>query len=146
MTTSPQPLVLIVTGPTSVIDDLRRILEPAGIQVRPPVEGGAPAEGPAVVTATASEAPVGAGRPPDAELSAWAHRSHHDLMTPLAVISGMAETLEAAWERLPEADRARLLGAIRNQATRATTMLDDVFAVARRLAGEPGDEAPPPGG
>jgi hypothetical protein len=143
MTTPPRPLLLVVTGPGAAVDDLRRILEPAGIEVQPAVDGGAPgtAPGTAVVTAHASPG-EGAPRPPDAELAAWAHRSHHDLMTPLAVISGMAETLEGAWDRLPEADRTRLLGAIRNQAARATTMLDEAFAMARSLAGE----APPGGG
>jgi len=70
------------------------------------------------------------------ELAAWGDRAGHDLMTPLAVISGMAETLEAAWERLAPTDRASLLASIRNQAVRATEMIDEALTLARR---------PPPG-
>ena len=71
----------------------------------------------------------------NAELAAWADRSRHDLMTPLAVISGMAETLEAAWERLSEADRASMLASIRTQAARATALVDEAFSVARAGSG-----------
>lgn len=71
----------------------------------------------------------------NAELGAWAARAGHDLMTPLAVISGMAETLEASWDRLSEADRARLLASIRNQAGRATAMLHEILALASAPAG-----------
>lgn len=78
----------------------------------------------------------------NAELVAWAERAGHDLMTPLAVIGGMAETLEAAWDRLAEPDRARLLASIRNQVAKATAMLDEALALARR-AGPPDDEATP---
>ena len=74
----------------------------------------------------------------NASLAAWADRAGHDLTTPLAVISGMAETLEAAWDRLAEADRARLLGSIRNQAAKAMAMLDEGVALAR--------DQPPPAG
>ena len=48
----------------------------------------------------------------------------HDLLTPLAVISGMAETLEAHWDRLEPEDRAQLLSSIRAQATRAAAMVN----------------------
>jgi len=78
----------------------------------------------------------------NAELAAWAERAGHDLMTPLAVISGMAETLDAAWDRLGEADRARLLASIRNQAGKAMAMLDEGVAVARQGAGR--SESSPP--
>jgi len=72
-----------------------------------------------------------------AELTSWADRAGHDLMTPLAVISGMAETLEGAWDRLAAPDRLRLVGSIRNQAARAMAMLDEAVALARR-------DPPPP--
>lgn len=135
--TPPPPLVLVVTGTETAVDTLRRLLAPAGIEVRGSAEGAGadPAHGSAVALETGV-------RPPDAELSAWAHRVHHDLLTPLAVISGMAETLEQSWERLAEADRTRLLSAIRNQSGRATTLLDDAFATVRRLAGEASDASP----
>lgn len=64
----------------------------------------------------------------NAELAAWAARVGHDLMTPLAVISGMAETLEAAWDRLSEAERARLLASIQAQANRARTLIEEGLA------------------
>ena len=48
----------------------------------------------------------------------------HDLLTPLAVISGMAETLEAHWDRLEPRDRAQLLASIRSQATKAAEMVN----------------------
>jgi signal transduction histidine kinase len=67
----------------------------------------------------------------DAELAAWAQRAGHDLRSPLAVISGMAETLEAAWDRLGPEDRARMLAAIKNQAARALAMVDEAVALAR---------------
>lgn len=149
MTTPPPPLVLVVTGPDALVATLRRLLEPAGIEVRAAVEGaGADRSSVTVVVADAARAsaPNPDVRPTDAELSAWAHRAHHDLLTPLAVISGMAETLEQSWERLAETDRTRLLSAIRNQSERATTLLDEAFATVRRLAGEAADEAPPAGG
>jgi signal transduction histidine kinase len=77
----------------------------------------------------------------NAELLAWAERGAHDLMTPLAVIGGMAETLEAAWDRLSEPDRGRLLGSIRNQVAKATRMLDEAFALARQAPeASPGPE------
>jgi signal transduction histidine kinase len=66
-----------------------------------------------------------------AELTAWADRASHDLRTPLAVISGMAETLEAAWDRLAVDDRARMLGSIRNQAAKAMAMVDEAVSLAR---------------
>ena len=72
----------------------------------------------------------------NAELSAWADRGAHDLMNPLAVIGGMAETLEAAWDRLSEPDRGRLLASIRNQVAKATKMLDEAFALARQAPTE----------
>ena len=65
------------------------------------------------------------------ELAAWADRFSHDLRSPLAVISGMAETLERAWDRLPESDRAAMLSSIRTQATKAVTILDDRLAPLR---------------
>ena len=71
----------------------------------------------------------------DAELAAWAERAGHDLRSPLAVISGMAETLEAAWDRLGPEDRARMLAAIKNQAARALAMVDEAVTLAR--GGEP---------
>jgi len=80
----------------------------------------------------------------NAELEAWADRTGHDLMTPLAVISGMAETLEAAWERLATSDRASLLASIRNQAARATKMLDEAIAIARPGPDLRPDNGPPP--
>ncbi len=70
----------------------------------------------------------------NAELAAWAERSRHDLMTPLAVISGMAQTLESAWDRLSAAERGRILASIRSQAARATDMLEEGFAIARTSA------------
>ncbi|MEO5680392.1 MAG: histidine kinase dimerization/phospho-acceptor domain-containing protein [Acidimicrobiales bacterium] len=88
--------------------------------------------------ATGDEAEA-AGAARDAELAAWADRWGHDLMTPLAVISGMAETLEAAWDRLSATDRARLLASIRNQAARAMAMLEEGLAIAR-----PAPPSPPP--
>ena len=66
----------------------------------------------------------------NAELATWAQRAGHDLRSPLAVISGMAETLEAAWDRLPEPDRARMLASIRNQAARALALVDEGVALA----------------
>ncbi len=66
----------------------------------------------------------------NAELALWADRAGHDLRTPLAVISGMAETLDAAWDRLAVDDRARMLAAIRNQAARALAMVDEAVALA----------------
>jgi len=71
----------------------------------------------------------------EARLVAWIDRAAHDLRTPLAVIGGMAETLEASWDRLPEADRVRLLASIRAQAARATVLLEEGVALARQ--GEP---------
>ena len=68
----------------------------------------------------------------NAELAAWAERADHDLRSPLAVISGMAETLEVAWDRLPVDDRARMLASIRNQAARASAMVDAAVALARK--------------
>jgi len=68
----------------------------------------------------------------NAELAAWAARAGHDLTTPLAIIGGMAETLEAAWDRHSETDRARFLASIRNQARRATAMLDELLAMASK--------------
>jgi len=73
----------------------------------------------------------------NAELTSWADRAGHDLMTPLAIISGMAETLEGGWDRLAAPDRLRLVGSIRNQAARAMAMLDEAVALARR-------DPPPP--
>ncbi len=67
----------------------------------------------------------------EAELALWADRFRHDLLTPLAVISGMAETLEAAWDRLSPTDRATMLASIRTQATQATTLLDEGLAHVR---------------
>ncbi len=67
----------------------------------------------------------------NAELAAWADRAGHDLRTPLAVISGMAETLEAAWDRLGVEDRARMLASIRNQAAKAMAMVDEAVTLAR---------------
>jgi signal transduction histidine kinase len=67
----------------------------------------------------------------DAELAAWAQRAGHDLRSPLAVISGMAETLEAAWDRLSPEDRARMLASIKNQAARALAMVDEAVTLAR---------------
>ena len=81
------------------------------------------------------EAPAGGSAPGEARLLAWIDRAAHDLRTPLAVIAGMAETLEASWDRLPEADRVRLLASIRAQAARATVLLEEGVALAR-----PGDQ------
>ncbi len=67
----------------------------------------------------------------NAELTAWAERAGHDLRTPLAVISGMAETLEAAWDRLSPDDRGRMLASIRNQAAKAMAMVDEAVTLAR---------------
>lgn len=50
-------------------------------------------------------------------------RLGHDLATPLAIISGMADTLATAWDRLGETDRARLLASITTQAARATAIV-----------------------
>jgi len=92
----------------------------------------------------------GAGRRPgadarlsarNAELAAWADRAGHDLRSPLAVISGMAETLEAAWDRLGAEDRARMLASIRAQAARAMTLVDEAVALAR--GADPAGEADP---
>ena len=85
----------------------------------------------------------------NAELAAWAARANHDLRSPLAVISGMAETLEAAWDRLAPDDRARMLASIRNQAAKAMAMVDEAVALARGHEAPPGpagDTAPPGGG
>jgi K+-sensing histidine kinase KdpD len=79
----------------------------------------------------------------NAELAAWADRAGHDLMTPLAIISGMAETLDGAWERLDATDRARLLTSIRTQASRATAMLEEVLALTR-ASSAPSEEPPAP--
>ncbi len=68
----------------------------------------------------------------NAELAAWAERADHDLKSPLAVISGMAETLEVAWDRLSADDRARMLASIKNQAARAVVMIDEAVALARK--------------
>ncbi len=65
------------------------------------------------------------------ELAAWADQFSHDLRSPLAVISGMAETLERAWDRLPEPDRAQMLSSIRAQAAKVVTLLDDRLALLR---------------
>ena len=74
-----------------------------------------------------------------AELTAWADQLSHDLRSPLAVISGMAETLERAWDRVPETDRAEMLSSIRTQAAKAVTILDDRLALLRLPAkGEKG--------
>ena len=69
--------------------------------------------------------------PDPSELAAWADRFAHDLRGPLTVISGMAETLERAWDRLPETDRAEMLSSIRAQAAKAVTLLDDRLTVLR---------------
>lgn len=74
----------------------------------------------------------------NAALSAWADRAAHDLMTPLAVIAMAAETLDGAGDRLPDADRQRLLASIRNQSGRAMEMLEEAVALAR------GHEPAPP--
>ena len=74
----------------------------------------------------------------NAALAAWAQRARHDMKSPLAVISGMAETLEAAWDRLSPEDRARMLASIRNQAARASAMVDEAVALA--LEAEPPPE------
>jgi signal transduction histidine kinase len=78
----------------------------------------------------------------NAELAAWADRAGHDLRTPLAVISGMAETLEAAWDRLGAEDRGRMLASIRNQAAKAAAMVDEAVALAR--ATDPAEAEPEP--
>jgi signal transduction histidine kinase len=75
-----------------------------------------------------------------AELAAWAERAGHDLKSPLAVISGMAETLEGAWDRLSPEDRSRMLASIRNQAARASAMVDEALALARRALSPDGDD------
>ncbi len=67
----------------------------------------------------------------EAELAAWADRFAHDLRSPLAVISGMAETLERAWDRLSEPDRAEMLSSIRTQAAKAAALLDDRLSLLR---------------
>ena len=67
----------------------------------------------------------------EAELAAWADRFAHDLRSPLAVINGMAETLERAWDRLPEPDRAQMLSSIRTQAAKAAALLDDRLSQLR---------------
>ena len=70
----------------------------------------------------------------EAELAAWADRFAHDLRSPLAVISGMAETLERAWDRLPEPNRAEMLSSIRRQAAKAAALLDDRLSQLRAPA------------
>ena len=74
---------------------------------------------------------------PDAtELAAWADSFAHDLRGPLTVISGMAETLERAWDRVPETDRTEMLSSIRAQAAKAVTLLDDRLTVLRSPGGD----------
>jgi hypothetical protein len=51
----------------------------------------------------------------------------------------MAETLEASWDRLGPDDRDRLLASIRNQAARATGMLDEIIGLARGAPPTTGD-------
>ncbi len=78
--------------------------------------------------------------PPADLVAAWVRRAGHDLRTPLAVISGMAETLQTSWDRLAEADRTRLLTSIQTQAARAVALLDEGVALAREPSGsEPFD-------
>jgi len=80
--------------------------------------------------------------PPTDLLAAWVRRAGHDLRTPLAVIGGMAETLQSSWDRLAEADRTRLLTSIRTQAARAVALLDEGVALAREPRGSEPSDAP----
>ncbi len=118
-------VVVVHEGSGTAADDLRRVLDPLVYDVR---DADATTEADAAAARlSAAEADL---RERTAELTAWAERAGHDLMTPLAVISGMAETLDLAWDRLSPADRSQLLTSIRNQAGRATTLLES--ALARR--------------
>lgn len=68
------------------------------------------------------------------DLEEFALRATHDLKSPLAVITGMAETLAHHWERVDSEHRSRLLGRISDAALRASTMISDLLDLAR--AGE----------
>jgi len=69
--------------------------------------------------------------PPAEPVAAWVRQAGHDLRTPLAVISGVAEMLQSSWDRLAEADRGRLLTSIQTQAARAVALLDEGVALAK---------------
>jgi signal transduction histidine kinase len=84
-----------------------------------------------VLDALRGDGALAALRAKNTELDAFASRASHDLKTPLAVISGTADTLRKAWDRLKEPDRVQLLDAMYNQATKAATMVNDLLSLAR---------------
>lgn len=167
MATGPaRRTVVVVVAGSGTADELRRLLDPDAVDVLAAGEEPEPGAPDVVVADAAHLAEVGQQHPgvpvlalvppspPDgeaarlaaaegrvAELEAWAARASHDLATPLAVISMMAETMHASWDRLDVRDRERLLGSIQNQATKAREMLDEAIALAR---GERGSSPPRP--
>lgn len=107
-------------------EDLATALEAGALDVV-----GVPLVALEVVGRVAMAARLGRAERRLAQVEAWAGRAAHDLASPLAVISMVAETLHDSWDRLEEADRGRLLASIRNQAARSRAMLDEAGAVAR---------------
>lgn len=55
----------------------------------------------------------------------------HDLRTPIATVAGLAETLQGAGEALSDVELARVLGAVRRQASRASQMITDLLDLAK---------------
>jgi two-component system sensor histidine kinase KdpD len=59
----------------------------------------------------------------------------HDLRTPLAVIVGAASALQAQRERMPEAERGRLLESIENEARHLAAVADNTLQLVRLADG-----------
>jgi two-component system, OmpR family, sensor histidine kinase KdpD len=59
----------------------------------------------------------------------------HDLRTPLAVIVGAASALQAQHERLPEAERQRLLASIRDESNHLASVTDNTLQLVRLSGG-----------
>lgn len=73
--------------------------------------------------------------------SRFVSMTSHEFRTPLAAIQSSAELLRDYWQRLPEDERAELVGIIAASVRRMSGMLDDVLAIgkadAEKLAFDP---------
>lgn len=74
----------------------------------------------------------------NAQLEAFGGRASHDLKSPLAIISGMADTLSRAEFRLTDEQRRDLLARISAAAKRAAKMIDDLLSLARQAGASTG--------
>lgn len=120
--------VVVLSGRTDTSDVVAALESGAHDYLTKPF---APAELAArVAAATRTKAAQDELRQRSDELEAFATRASHDLKSPLAIIKGMAEVLEAEG-RLTDDQRADLLRRITVAAARAARMVDDLLTLAR---------------